>query len=129
MSGKKQGSDAPDDSQPVLRCSFCDKSQNDVRKLIAGPSVFICDECVSVCEDIIADDARFSKAGALSDGGRPKSLPEVPVSGWTVRCALCGIPTPLSDGLLIRNRGVLCPGCIGEVEAAVAERRESETDS
>ena len=42
----------------VLRCSFCNKDQNDVRKLIAGPTVFICDECVEVCNDIIADDNR-----------------------------------------------------------------------
>jgi ketosteroid isomerase-like protein len=39
-----------------LRCSFCGKSQGDVRKLIAGPEVCICDECVEVCNDIIADD-------------------------------------------------------------------------
>ncbi|MSO22913.1 MAG: ATP-dependent Clp protease ATP-binding subunit ClpX [Acidobacteria bacterium] len=39
-----------------LRCSFCNKSQNDVRKLIAGPTVFICDECVRICNDIIDDD-------------------------------------------------------------------------
>ena len=43
----------------VLRCSFCNKDQSDVRKLIAGPTVFICDECVEVCNDIIADDHRF----------------------------------------------------------------------
>src|SRR6266542_4461235 len=42
----------------VLRCSFCNKDQNDVRHLIAGPTVFICDECVDVCNDIIADDRR-----------------------------------------------------------------------
>jgi len=42
----------------ILRCSFCNKDQNDVRKLIAGPTVFICDECVEVCNDIIADDRR-----------------------------------------------------------------------
>ncbi|MCH2693251.1 MAG: ATP-dependent Clp protease ATP-binding subunit ClpX [Acidobacteriia bacterium] len=40
----------------ALRCSFCNKTQNDVRKLIAGPTVFICDECVKVCNDIIDDD-------------------------------------------------------------------------
>jgi hypothetical protein len=45
----------------VLRCSFCNKDQNDVRKLIAGPTVFICDECVEVCNDIIADDNKFDK--------------------------------------------------------------------
>ena len=42
--------------EDVLRCSFCNKSQNDVRKLIAGPTVFICDECVDVCNEIISDD-------------------------------------------------------------------------
>ena len=46
------------DESEVLRCSFCNKDQNDVRKLIAGPTVFICDECVDVCNDIIADDNR-----------------------------------------------------------------------
>ncbi len=45
----------------ILRCSFCNKDQNDVRKLIAGPTVFICDECVEVCNDIIADDNRESR--------------------------------------------------------------------
>jgi ATP-dependent Clp protease ATP-binding subunit ClpX len=44
------------DSEEVLRCSFCNKSQNDVKKLIAGPTVFICDECVDVCNEIISDD-------------------------------------------------------------------------
>ena len=51
----------------ILRCSFCNKDQNDVRKLIAGPTVFICDECVEVCNDIIADDNRFeNRAGVRS---------------------------------------------------------------
>ncbi|HUL77740.1 MAG TPA: ATP-dependent Clp protease ATP-binding subunit ClpX [Vicinamibacteria bacterium] len=53
MSTKKAGGEGE-----VLRCSFCNKDQNDVRKLIAGPTVFICDECVDVCNDIIADDRR-----------------------------------------------------------------------
>ena len=47
----------------ALRCSFCNKDQNDVRKLIAGPTVFICDECVDVCNDIIADDNKFDRTG------------------------------------------------------------------
>ncbi|HEX9641660.1 MAG TPA: ClpX C4-type zinc finger protein, partial [Candidatus Krumholzibacteria bacterium] len=40
----------------ALRCSFCNKSQREVKKLIAGPTVFICDECVDICLDIIAED-------------------------------------------------------------------------
>jgi ATP-dependent Clp protease ATP-binding subunit ClpX len=47
----------------VLRCSFCSKSQNDVKKLIAGPTVYICDECVDVCNEIIADDVVASPLG------------------------------------------------------------------
>ena len=50
----------------VLRCSFCNKDQNDVRKLIAGPTVFICDECVEVCNDIIADDNKFDRGTRTS---------------------------------------------------------------
>ncbi|MEN9945595.1 MAG: ATP-dependent Clp protease ATP-binding subunit ClpX, partial [Pseudomonadota bacterium] len=45
-------------SEKLLYCSFCGKSQNEVRKLIAGPSVFICDECIDLCNDIIRDEAQ-----------------------------------------------------------------------
>lgn len=41
---------------PAMHCSFCGKSQREVRKLIAGPSVYICDECVSLCSDILSED-------------------------------------------------------------------------
>ena len=44
------------DDSKLLYCSFCGKSQHEVRKLIAGPSVFICDECVDLCEDIIQEE-------------------------------------------------------------------------
>ena len=44
------------DSKNVLYCSFCGKSQHEVRKLIAGPTVFICDECVELCMDIIREE-------------------------------------------------------------------------
>jgi len=43
--------------EKVLYCSFCGKSQHEVKKLIAGPSVFICDECIELCNDIIRDEA------------------------------------------------------------------------
>ncbi len=58
----------------ILRCSFCNKDQNDVRKLIAGPTVFICDECVEVCNDIIADDSRFEARGARSSLPVPQEI-------------------------------------------------------
>ena len=52
--------------EEALRCSFCNKSQNDVRKLIAGPTVFICDECVRVCNDIIDDDQVVAAHGLVA---------------------------------------------------------------
>ena len=45
-----------DKGKPTLVCSFCNRSQDDVRKLIAGPSVYICDECIDLCNDIIAEE-------------------------------------------------------------------------
>ena len=55
------------DSKNTLYCSFCGKSQHEVRKLIAGPTVFICDECVELCMDIIKEDHK-SSASKSSDG-------------------------------------------------------------
>ena len=50
------------DSQgDVLRCSFCGKSQDEVRKLIAGPTVYICDECIDLCNDIILEEGAAAK--------------------------------------------------------------------
>jgi len=52
-----------------LYCSFCGKSQHEVKKLIAGPSVFICDECIDLCNDIIRDEvAQEDSAGSVRDG-------------------------------------------------------------
>src|SRR5712692_6644581 len=58
----------------VLRCSFCNKDQNDVRKLIAGPTVFLCDECVEVCNDLIADHNRFENRGTRSSLPTPQEI-------------------------------------------------------
>ena len=49
-------------SEKVLYCSFCGKSQHEVKKLIAGPSVFICDECIELCNDIIRDEVPVDAA-------------------------------------------------------------------
>jgi len=53
------------DEKKTLHCSFCNKSQNEVRKLIAGPSVFICDECVDLCNDIIREEMESSAREAI----------------------------------------------------------------
>ncbi len=58
----------------TLRCSFCNKDQGDVRKLIAGPTVFICDECVEVCNDIIADDKKTPTPKAKGNLAAPHDV-------------------------------------------------------
>ena len=54
-------SKASGDSKNTLYCSFCGKSQHEVRKLIAGPNVFICNECVELCADIISEEERKTR--------------------------------------------------------------------
>src|SRR5574337_543101 len=65
MTEKKSG------GEKLLYCSFCGKSQHEVKKLIAGPSVFICDECIELCNDIIRDEL----AGDHSQDSAKGSLP------------------------------------------------------
>ena len=57
------------DNKNTLYCSFCGKSQHEVRKLIAGPTVFICDECVELCMDIIREETKAS--GLKAEDGVP----------------------------------------------------------
>jgi ATP-dependent Clp protease ATP-binding subunit ClpX len=58
----------------ALKCSFCGKSQNDVRKLIAGPTVYICDECIELCNDIIAEEWEEEKSRELRSLPKPAEI-------------------------------------------------------
>ena len=73
MTEKKTG------SEKLLYCSFCGKSQHEVRKLIAGPSVFICDECIELCNDIIRDEMMESTSveGTGSSLPTPREICEI----------------------------------------------------
>ncbi len=62
-----------EDNGKLLYCSFCGKSQHEVRKLIAGPSVFVCDECVDLCNDIIREEVQEKDSDS---GGRKLPIPE-----------------------------------------------------
>jgi len=63
----ENNSRSSDDGSKLLYCSFCGKSQHEVRKLIAGPSVFICDECVDLCNDIIREEVQEETANGKQD--------------------------------------------------------------
>ncbi len=65
------------DSGKLLYCSFCGKSQHEVRKLIAGPSVFICDECVELCNDIIREEMQDQSPTSGSKLPKPKEIKNI----------------------------------------------------
>jgi hypothetical protein len=127
--------------EPILRCSFCNKAQTEVRKLIAGPTAFqaarchICDECIQLCNDIIRADSESSPAAVVlgtapateESAEQPAAPPSESSSTYLVQvvtCKLCGMQLPTEDALVISERGFLCPRCSGEVEAALAQKRE-----
>jgi hypothetical protein len=73
----RMGKATGNDLKSTLYCSFCGKRQHEVRKLIAGPTVFICDECVDLCKDIIQEENK-SSLGKSRDGiPTPKEICEV----------------------------------------------------
>ncbi|HEY0428641.1 MAG TPA: ATP-dependent Clp protease ATP-binding subunit ClpX [Pyrinomonadaceae bacterium] len=60
--------------EEILRCSFCGKSQNEVKKLIAGPSVYICNECIDICNEIINDDEQAEAATTSTALPKPQEI-------------------------------------------------------
>ena len=61
-------------SEETLRCSFCGKSQNEVKKLIAGPTVYICNECIDICNEIITDDQQAESVGTRTHLPKPSEI-------------------------------------------------------
>ncbi len=74
MSDDKSGKEG---GGKLLYCSFCGKSQHEVRKLIAGPAVFVCDECVELCNDIIREELEENVSGNSDKLPRPKEIKHV----------------------------------------------------
>ena len=72
MSNERKGKG--DDGGKLLYCSFCGKSQHEVRKLIAGPSVFVCDECVELCNDIIREEMQEKTTTSASKLPKPHEI-------------------------------------------------------
>jgi len=73
MSNDQRGNNSGKDK--IFHCSFCGKSQHEVRKLIAGPSVYVCDECVSLCNDIINEESRDNTKATVEQAN---TLPRLP---------------------------------------------------
>src|SRR5918995_859041 len=64
------------DGGDLLKCSFCGKSQKQVKKLIAGPGVYICDECIDLCNEIIEEELAETPEFKLEDLPKPKEIYE-----------------------------------------------------
>ena len=64
----------PTDSNEQLLCSFCGKSQRQVKKLIAGPGVYICDECIDLCNEIIDEELTGAPTFDLENLPKPKEI-------------------------------------------------------
>ena len=124
--GKRAQPDPHDLTQPP-QCSFCLKSQDQVRKLIAGSAAFICDECVTVCVDIMTSDDQWElrrdgerlRAEALEEGERLRARAALRRRDSGV-CTLCGKVAAVEQLLPIGSRGSLCGECANAVEDALA---------
>jgi hypothetical protein len=119
MFGRWCRKDGRADRDRGLRCSFCKKNQKDVRKLIAGPSVFICDECVQVCVDIIADDDRFERDVPAQSDDAARETSSLSATG---ACTLCRMPVVLEDTLIVEDRALLCQQCVSAIQDALTGR-------
>lgn len=121
MSGKNISaagqSSANDDA--TLSCSFCRKTQRQVRKLIAGSHVYICDECVELCNDILQEEWESEQ---VPDHAPPSN--QSTIFKHSASCSLFHLPAAVGELLPILERGFLCAACVQAVQNAAgsAER-------
>lgn len=66
-----------DDDQQVIRCSFCGKTQDQVKKLVAGPNVYICDECIALCNEIIVEEFGSEISVDITEILKPAEIKEI----------------------------------------------------
>src|SRR5207253_10669922 len=100
--------------QQNLECSFCGKTQDEVQKLIAGPTVYICDECIDVCNEIIKDDGqtKLSPPGLIH-----------PARIGGIVCPFC--QQLAADFTFIPDRGPLCVQCVAAIKAVLEATDET----
>jgi hypothetical protein len=105
-----------DDDTKHSSCSFCGKNQSEVRKLVAGPSVHICDECVELCKNIVAEDADVSDSDKAKKAAKAKSK--------TNRlCGICMEPRETDELIFLPHAAYMCAGCLEEIQA-VRDRQD-----
>jgi len=103
------------DENKFLSCTFCGKNQNEVRKLIAGPSVHICDECVHVCDEILTKE---------NVDGAEKDLKTAPSPTEERLCGICMEPRETDELIFLPHAAYMCAGCLEEIQIVRDKRGE-----
>jgi hypothetical protein len=98
------------DDVKQLICSFCGKNQHEVRKLIAGHSVHICDECVRLCSGIV-EELKATK------GTDPKSKKALGDSKEDRLCGICMEPRETDELIFLPHAAYMCAGCLEDIQA------------
>jgi ATP-dependent protease Clp ATPase subunit len=93
-----------------FHCSFCGKRRREVIKLISGPRIFICNECVVLCRDILD---KVQKAGKQDDGPKARGL----------HCSFCGKPQEEVRALIAGPTVYICDACVLLCEEIIEEER------
>src|SRR5438445_10856839 len=106
--GKRPEAEEP---SKTYTCSFCGKSQDEVRKLIAGPTVYICDECIDLCNDIIAEEVELE--------GPASPVASLNTPTW---CRVCRLPKSAEEVVAVSELGFFgCRLCLDLIHAATDE--------
>jgi hypothetical protein len=113
MSTPKDQSEPPRTNS--LRCSFCNKAQQDVKKLVTGPAVQICNECVDICVDVLERDVILEPGSMAGPGSGPTVTADRSALS-PVDCSLCQTRTPVENATLFPDRGWLCSPCMTAIE-------------
>jgi hypothetical protein len=98
------------DESKVNTCSFCGKNQSEVRKLIAGTSVHICDECVELCKNIVAEEVETDAKAAKNPKAREKQTKQDRL------CGICMEPRETDELIFLPHAAYMCAGCLEEIQ-------------
>src|SRR5438093_680596 len=102
-------------SSAAVQCSFCGKNQDEVRKLIAGPYVYICDECIDLCNEILEQECE-AEGGAGDPPMQSESLTAASA------CVLCRLPKSIEELVPLPELGFICRTCVDTIRIAADQQ-------
>ena len=105
------------DEEKISACSFCGKAQQDVRKLIAGPTVHICDACVELCNGILAGEGEGIEDAPVKPRSKAAEALEERL------CGICMEPRETEELIFLPHAAYMCAGCLEDIQA-VREQKD-----